>query len=40
MYQNEDIISKLIVTQDGEKDFQIRFIRDENVGIICTPTDK
>ena len=40
MYQNEAIISKLIVTQDGEKDFQIRFIRDENVGIICTPTDK
>ena len=40
MYQNEDTISKVIITPDGEKDFQVRYIRDENVGIICTPTDK
>ena len=40
MYQNDDVISKEIVTQDGEKDFQVRYIRDENVGIICTQTDK
>ena len=40
MYQNEEVISKVIVTPDGEKDFQVRFIRNENVGVICTPTDK
>lgn len=40
MYQNEDVISKVIGTPDGENDFQVRYIRDENVGIICTPTDK
>lgn len=40
MYQNEDVISKIIVTPDGEEDFQVRYIRDENVGIICTPTNK
>ena len=40
MYQNEEVISKVIETPDGEKDFQVRLIRDENVGIICTPTDK
>lgn len=40
MYQNEDVISKVIVTPDGEKDFQVRYIFYENVGIICTPTDK
>ena len=40
MYQNEEIISKIIETPDGEKDFQVRYIQDENVGIICTPTDK
>ena len=40
MYQNEDLISKAIITPDGEKEFQVRYIRDENVGIICTPTDK
>jgi hypothetical protein len=40
MYKNEDVISKVIATPDGEKNFQVRYIRDENVGIICTPTDK
>ena len=40
MNQNEDVISKAIETPDGEKDFQVRFIREEKVGIICTPTDK
>ena len=40
MYQNEEVISKVIETPDGEKDFQVRYIQDENVGIICTPTDK
>ena len=40
MYQNEDVISKEIVGSDGEKDFQVRYIRDENVGIISTPSGK
>lgn len=40
MYQNEGAISKAIVTPDGEKDFQVRYIRNENVGIICTPADE
>lgn len=40
MYQNENAISKMIVTPDGEKDFHVRYFRDEKVGIICTPTDK
>ena len=40
MYQNEEIISKVIETSDGEKDFQVRYFQDEGVGIICTPTDK
>ena len=40
MYQNEKVISKEIVTSDGEKDFQVRYIRDEYVGIISTPSGK
>jgi hypothetical protein len=40
MYKNEEVISKVIETPDGEKAFQVRFIHDENVGIICTQTDK
>ena len=40
MYQNEEIISKSIITPDGEKDFQVRYMRNESVGIICTPTGK
>ena len=40
MYQNEEVISKGIVTSDGETDFQVRYIRDESVGIISTPSNK
>ena len=40
MYQDEEIIPKGIVTPDGEKDFQLRYIRDEGVGILCTSTGK
>ena len=40
MKQFEDMISKSIITSDGEKEFQIRYIRDENVGILTTRTDK
>ena len=39
MYQKE-VISKVIETPDGEKDFQVRYIQDESVGVICTPTGK
>lgn len=40
MYQNEEIISKSIVTTDGENEFQVRYMRNESVGILCTPTGK
>ncbi len=40
MYQTEDIISKFISTEDEEKNFRIRYFRDESVGIITTETDK
>lgn len=40
MQLNDDFISKNIVTADGEKDFQVRYIRDENAGIITTATNK
>lgn len=40
MCQNEVAVSKVIVTSDGEKDFQVRYIRDENVGIVSTPSGK
>lgn len=40
MYQTEDILSKFVVTADGEQEFKIRYIRDENVGIVTTQTDK
>ena len=40
IYQNEDIISKPIVTDDGEQDFRVRYIRSENVGIITSKNDK
>lgn len=40
MKQFEDMIYKSIITSDGEKEFQIRYIRDENVGILTTRTDK
>lgn len=40
MYSNQNVISKVIVTADGETEFQVRFFRDEGVGIISTPTDR
>lgn len=40
MYQTEDIISKFITTTDGDQEFQLRYIRDENVGIATTRTDQ
>lgn len=33
-------VSKPIVTSDGENEFQIRYIRDEGVGVATTRTDK
>ncbi len=40
MFQTEDLISKEIVTQDYEDEFQIRYIRYENVGLITTRSGK
>ena len=40
MYQSEDAISKAMITPDGEQEFQIRYIRDEGVGVVTTRTDK
>ena len=40
MYQNEEIISKRIVTPDGENEFQVRYIRNEGVGVLCTSNGK
>lgn len=40
MFQSEEIIQKHIVTPDGEDEFQIRFIRSEQVGVVSTRSDK
>lgn len=34
------MISKNIITPDGEDEFQIRYIHDENVGVVTTHSDK
>lgn len=36
----QTFVSKPIITSDGEKEFQIRYIRDESVGVITTRTDE
>ena len=40
MYRTEDVIFKPIITADGEMEFQVRYIRDEHVGIVTTETGK
>lgn len=40
MFQSEEKISKNIMTPDGEDEFQIRFIHDENVGVLTTRSEK
>ncbi len=40
MFDKEYTIQKNIMTPDGEDEFQIRYIRDENVGILTSRSDK
>ncbi len=40
MYQSEEAIRKHIATADGEEEFQIRFIRNEQVGVVTTHSKK
>ena len=38
MYLNENVITKMIATEDGEAEFQVRYLRDEQVGVVSTPS--
>ena len=40
MHKTEEIITKDIITSDGEDEFQIRYIQDENVGIVTSRSNK
>lgn len=40
MFDSEGITQKNIVTPDGEEEFQIRFVRREQVGVLTTRSDK
>ncbi len=40
MFQTEEKIWKNIITPDGEEEFQIRYIRRENVGVVTTRSSK
>ena len=40
MFQSEEKISKNIITPDGEDEFQIHFISDENAGVLTTRSGK
>lgn len=40
MFETEERIRKLIITPDGEDEFQIRYISDENVGLLSTRSEK
>lgn len=40
MFQSEEIIRKPITTPDSEDEFQIRFIRMEQVGVLTTRSEK
>ncbi len=40
MFDTEEKIRKKIITSCGEEEFQIRFIRDESVGILTSRSDK
>ncbi len=40
MFSTDDKIRKNIITPDGEDEFQIRYIRDENVGLAATHSEK
>lgn len=38
MCQAENTVSKVVATEDGKQAFQVRYIRDEKVGIVTTQT--
>ena len=40
MYETEEKISKSIITPEGEDEFQIRYIADENVGLLTARSEK
>lgn len=40
MFQTTDKIRKNIITSEGEDEFQIRYMRDENVGLLTTRSKK
>ena len=40
MFTSEEIVVKQIITNEGEKEFQVRFISDENTGILVSKTEK
>ncbi len=40
MFQTEEKVKKDIITPDGEDEFQIRYIRDENVGVVTSRSNK
>ena len=40
MFQTTDKIRKNIITSEGENEFQIRYIRNENVGLLTTRSKK
>ena len=40
MFKNEYPATKEIVTPDGEDEFQLRYIQDDNVGIATTRSGK
>ena len=40
MFETEELISKEIITQDCEDEFQIRYIRSEDVGVVTTRSGK
>ncbi|MCH5192842.1 MAG: hypothetical protein J1F11_02700 [Oscillospiraceae bacterium] len=40
MFETEEKIRKCIITPDGEDEFQLRYISDENVGLVTTRSEK
>lgn len=40
MFETEEKIRKCIITPDGEDEFQLRYISDENVGLLTTRSEK
>ena len=40
MFETEEKIRKCIITPDGEDEFQLRYIADENVGLVTSRSEK